>query len=265
MKTTSSSSPPPSSRSAPLRLSRLPDDEPLDHESTFGRYLRETRVSPTLSESEKPLAALMATRVHVDVAALAADATAALAARSFAARALPPSTIAAPLEHVAARARSEVQLEDDEASPTASIVSSAPPARQADPLVVTPVLVSGGREVDAVHEAAALLEDPALHVSLNLNTAVVVVDGLHIRLATHDGGASVTVSGKRADVVVDGKPELRHALADVGLTLHSVHTAEPSAETANDRRGKAVVDVDDDPRAVPHDVDYEQVSLRVKA
>ena len=117
-----------------------------------------------------------------------------------------------------------------------------------------------------MQQAVDLIDDPAMHVSLDLNTAVVVLDGLQIRLSTHDGAAAVLVSGNHADVVVDRQLELREALRTEGLTLQTVQTADANSDTSNNRQGRAVVDVQDDqPRSKAPSDAYEQVSVRVNA
>lgn len=259
---------------------------PADGDDAFAHFLKDTKDTHSRSSTQDETPpGLLAAHAHahahlqVDVAALTANALLATRSRAVAAPARPTPTVAAktlkepstathselraPSTHKMAKTDDDARHQDDDRSQAPSLVPSSSSILTADPLAAPEALASGPREVT---DAAALLEDPALHVSLDLNNAVVVVDGLRIRLATHDGGAAVTVTGKQAEAVVDRQLELRQALRIEGLTLHSVETAHASTDTSNDRRGKGVVDVDETlRRSTGNNVAYEQVAVRVIA
>jgi hypothetical protein len=108
--------------------------------------------------------------------------------------------------------------------------------------------------VDALEAAVEALHDPAARLQLDLNTATLLVEGLHVRVSTHGDAARVVVEGKDAAAAVAAARDLDQRLATQGLHLDlraptAVAAAAESAAGGNaDRHGAAVVDVDEDAR-----------------
>lgn len=117
----------------------------------------------------------------------------------------------------------------------------APGAQGNAPVTLGPVEAR-----ESVQQALAVLDDPASWATLDKNAALMVVDGLHIRLTTHDGAAAVTVEGQGRDGLIARAEELREAMGQSGIELQRLTAPGANADAQLDRRGAAVVDVNDD-------------------
>lgn len=137
-----------------------------------------------------------------------------------------------------------------EARADAAVATTAAPIIRHDeapaaPAVTAPAAVEAS---EGVTRALAAIDDPASFVGLDRNAAVIVVDGLHIRLTTHDGSVAVSVEGRGSDGVIARTQELKETMDQAGLALQRLTPAGASADAQLDRQGRAVVDVDEDAR-----------------
>lgn len=123
--------------------------------------------------------------------------------------------------------------------------------------------------VDALEAAVDALHDPAARLQLDLNTATLLIDGLHVRVSTHGDAARVVVEGKDAAAAVAAARDLDQRLATQGLHLDlrapaAISAAAESASSGNaDRHGAAVVDVDEDNRVDGNDDDDVFADIRL--
>jgi len=132
-------------------------------------------------------------------------------------------------------------------TPHTAVAAAVPrldPSPGADPGV--PVLLGPLEARESVQQALAVIDDPASWATLDKNAALMVVDGLHIRLTTHDGAAAVTVEGKGHDGLIARAEELREVMGQSGIELQRLTAPGANADAQLDRRGAAVVDVNDD-------------------
>lgn len=244
-------------------------DDPDAAETGFGRFLKESSVRVVVEErsrsavQESQVAHLVAllnrpemrevnTSPLIEVLKRVTDPDIAVAAAVHSE--VKPHVVDDRAASVARTAEDEHERdrerEMEKCSPPAVPHSTVAAAPTADPSPGSqagePVLLGPVEARESVQQALAVIDDPASWATLEKNAALMVVDGLHIRLTTHDGAAAVTVEGNGRDGLLARAEELREVMGQSGIELQRLTAPGSNTDAQLDRRGAAVVDVNDD-------------------